>query len=208
MNMYQTVIENLRRGYPELPWNTTKTAADAVTMYPNVAAELLNAGIHYDSVCRQANFSEDILVAVMEDGEPLEHSEIIKLCRLWECKLGYITSNKLQIINPATNKGKCKLWELESLYNLLDLKGVEYYKAYQNESRTKSDTDGIAYSYIMEYCESRIERLLASIHDRKTVTYAWYRHVMDNAKWAMQTKQNYKQRKPRRERLRLNDGKH
>ena len=95
---YQRIVDYLRRihilgGYG---WPGNPIGSKAETFYPNIAAE--------------------IMAATLESKEKLSDVEKRSLSKHWERRgPGYLTSPKLQIIDPATNKGKRRKRELASL---------------------------------------------------------------------------------------------
>lgn len=107
----QTMIQNQRylngTGWPGKPLN-----APAKTCYPNVLAEIEASGMYLWCPSDHAGVSTEIMAAVMEDGERLTLRELHGLCGLYGCALDYLSAPTLQTVDPATNKGRHRLWEL------------------------------------------------------------------------------------------------
>lgn len=116
---YQKLVDCLRRrhirsGYG---WPGKPVGAPAVTLYPNIAAELCAHG-WMNMMAEFAEVSPDIMAAVIEDGEPLGGCELLRLAWKWEKRgPGYLSAPVLQIVDPNTNKGKRRRMELADLIN-------------------------------------------------------------------------------------------
>lgn len=115
---YQRIVDYLRRihilgGYG---WPGNPIGSKAETFYPNIAAELKASGNWVPTMAEFANVSAEIMAATLESKEKLSDVEERSLSKHWERRgPGYLTSPKLQIIDPATNKGKRRKRELASL---------------------------------------------------------------------------------------------
>ena len=197
MNIYSTVVESLHNAYPDLPWNANPSGGDAKTLYPNVAAEWLNSKYHFSTVCRYANISPEILVRIVEDGEPMKRLEITNLMLLWRCDADYLTAATLQTIDPSTNKGKRRLWELHDLSAKIDLHSTDYYTPLIEEAKIAVDSDAFIYYIHMDDCARHIPPLIEALLDGKVVTYAWFRHVTEEAYRSLSLRNECRCRKPR-----------
>ena len=115
---YQRIVDYLRwihigGGYG---WPGKLVGSRAATLYPNIAAELEASGSWLSDMAELANVSEEIMAAVLEDGEDLSTTEKYSLARRWEGRgPGYLTYSTLQIVDPGTNKGKRHRRELNDL---------------------------------------------------------------------------------------------
>lgn len=96
----------------------------------------------------------------MQDGEELALSEAIGLARVLECGLGYLVAPTMQMVDPATNKGKRRRRELHDLLN-----ATEWLKGWRRTA-----------------AEQALKSLLAG----KSVTYASWRWACHNLKEAME----------------------
>ncbi len=114
-HLARSVREKYNRGSPE-KWPGKPVSAPAVSLYPNFLAEL--AAMPWPNikfVAEFANVSPEIVTAVVEDGEELSAVELLGAARAFRRNLGYLASHTLAVVDPATNKGKRRLWELETL---------------------------------------------------------------------------------------------
>ena len=116
---YKELVDYLRRrhirgGYG---WPGKPVGAPAVTLYPNIAAELCAKG-WMKTMAEFAKVSPDIMAAVIESGEMLTGQERWSLAQKWEGRVpGYLSAPVLQIVDPDTNKGKRRRRELADLIN-------------------------------------------------------------------------------------------
>ena len=97
-------------------WPGAPLSAPAYTMYPNILAELdamVWPNIRWLAEC--ARVSPEIVAAVIEDNEDLTLAELCGMARCLRRNPDYLAAPALAIIDPATNKGKRKLWEVEML---------------------------------------------------------------------------------------------
>ena len=148
---YQKLVDfqrrrHIRGGYG---WPGKPMGADAVTRYPNIAAELAASGFWLDDMAECAQVPPAIIAAVIEGGETLTDREKTRFSRGWEGRgPGYLFSPALQIVDPSTNKGKRRRRELldfmavaeelrgkcppvaERAYNALQKGGLVTYAAY------------------------------------------------------------------------------
>jgi len=97
-------------GWPGKPIN-----APAVTRFPNILAEIEASGMWLWCPAQHARVSKEIMAAVLEDNEDLTLGELRGLCRLYGREVPYMIAKTLQMIDPATNKGKRRLWDLLEL---------------------------------------------------------------------------------------------
>ena len=101
---------------------------DAVTLYPNLLAEItmyqIGRSVTLEEFADAANVSYPVFAAVIEDGEPLTPEEmrgVQNLIASRECGAGcydalsldYLISPALSLIYPDTNKGKFLRWKFE-----------------------------------------------------------------------------------------------
>lgn len=104
---------HIRGGYG---WPGKPLRSCAKTRYPNILAELDASKLWLETMAEFAGVTPEIMAAVIEDGEELTYKELLNLSVRWECgTIGYLSAPTLQIIDPATNKGKRRRWELADL---------------------------------------------------------------------------------------------
>ena len=97
-------------------WPGEPSGVPAHTKYPNILAEL-DAMIwpNIELLAEFAEVSPEIVAAVMEDNEDLTFAELRGMARILRCDPSYLAAPTLAMIDPATNKGKRRLWEAEVL---------------------------------------------------------------------------------------------
>lgn len=122
--IYQRMVRIVRRtcivgrngGWPGKPLN-----APAVTLYPNVLAEVYAIPNHNIGLFAEfANVSPEIMAAVVEDNEKLSFPELLRLARGIGVPLDYLAAPRLSIIDPLTNKGKARRRALADLLKEAD----------------------------------------------------------------------------------------
>lgn len=120
--MYQRMIrrvrwKNIQGGFG---WPGKPVDASAVTHYPNILAEIeaYTGWLHIPA--EFAAVSQEVMAAVVEDGEELSVVELFGVCRLYGRKLAYIKAPTLQMVDPSTNKGKYRLRQLSDLLSQVD----------------------------------------------------------------------------------------
>ncbi len=94
-------------------WPTLSTPA--ASRYPNILAELDGSGRWLDHIARCAEVSQPIMAAVMVDNWELDTQELHRLAQDFRCKPEYLSSPKLSLVDPSTNKGKARLRRLKEL---------------------------------------------------------------------------------------------
>jgi len=139
-------------------WPDRPTFALAMSRYPNILAELDASGCWLDRVARYARVSMEIMATVMEDNGELSWQELEGLKRCFDCKLDYLISPVLSMVDPSTNKGRVRLWHLRKLVRQTE--GMDRY-FYDKDSKS----------------------VLPALESGKPVTYAAYRwacnHLQD-----------------------------
>lgn len=105
--MIQVMVWNLRKRNGK-DWPGNPLGAPAVTRYPNILAEIDASGMHLWCPSEYARVSPEVMAAVLEDNEELAPTEVIGLCNLYGTKFSYLIAPTLQMVDPATNKGKAK----------------------------------------------------------------------------------------------------
>ena len=96
-------------------WPGRPIGSPARSLYPNLAAEYMCSGYHLWVLAEHANVSKEIIVAVIEDGEPLELHELYSLSRLFGCSMEYLMSPRLSVLDPNTHRGALARYELIQL---------------------------------------------------------------------------------------------
>ncbi len=141
------------RGWPGKPLH-----APAATRYPNVLAEIDASGMYLWAPAQHAGISEGVLAAVLEDNEDLTLNGLCGLCGLYKRRMSYMVARTLQVIDPATKKGKARQRALADLLKQADGTGI--------------------WRRAGESVLSRLDR-------GEPVTYAAYRQAMDALKDAI-----------------------
>ena len=150
---YQRLIRYVRHRNITAGWGWQGKAVNdkAVTRYPNILAEVdAYTGWLY-LPAEFAGVSNEIMAAVMEDGEELSTREMLGLTRLYGCEYSYLSAPTLQLIDPTTNKGKARRRLLEDMFAHLHAEDV--FDAWE------------------------IERVLKDMEAGKLVTYAAWRQA-------------------------------
>ena len=157
MAIYQRSRHNTQKGeyWPDKP-----ESAPAVSRYPNILAELNASGMWIDRIAGYAQVSMEIMAAAMEDNGELSFMEVRGLTRCFGCKMEYLSSPVLSMVDSTTNKGKTRLKHLKDL-----------------EQQTRG----------MERFFYRIhsEDVLPKLESGKAVTYAAYRWACNNLQDAL-----------------------
>ena len=108
-------------------WPGKPLGASATTRYPNLLEELGFAAPWLHTLARFADVSPEVMVAVLEDNEPLTRRELILLSQRLGASVGYLTAPKFAEVDPATNKGKARRRALADLIAQTDrLTGFGY----------------------------------------------------------------------------------
>lgn len=170
-NSYQRQVNWLRFRRIVEPWPGKSGSERAESRYPNIAAEILASDYSMYSVRTHARVSDEILAAVIEDNEELTTQEMVALSRLWWCRVQYLYANTLQLIDPSTNKGKRRHWDLQEA--MKPLEGIEYFR------------------------KSHVESVCNALEQGKLVTYAHYRWAMNEIKNALRSQEEEKIRSTR-----------
>ena len=171
--MLQDLIEwhrywNIKGGYG---WPGKSIHAPIKTYYPNLVAELDYSVPWLYIMAEFADVSTEIMAAVLEDNEELGLIELWRLSRHLNVPYGYLTA-PLQIVDPKTNKGKFRRWQLSDL--------VE---------RVREFTQGVL-------IWSKIEETMDALNKGSVVTYAAYRFAEMHLQEEI-SKQEWAQHKPR-----------
>lgn len=163
-------------------WPNKPASALAMSRYPNILAELDAFTRWLDRIARYAMVSMEIMAEAMEDNGELSWQELDGLRQGLGCRLGYLGSPVLSMVNPNTNKGKARLHRLRELVRQTD--GMERF-SYSNFSKD----------------------VLPTLESGKPVTYAAYRwackHLEDVLYWhSLETAQRRQIRTVRLEAMR------
>lgn len=178
---YRSIWE--REAWRQL-WHCEKKAGpvkrDPRTLYPNVLAELEASGVFMCTVRGHIQVSQEILWAVMEDGEPLTEGEMRKLANLFECRSDYLRAPTLQIVYMESNRGKFRRAMLGAmLQRIPPMPGEDFYTEVQRE---------------------RAAEVYQAMESGNPVTYAAWHWAMSRCEYVMQ-KQRWTASKPRTARL-------
>ena len=107
-----------------------------------------------------ADVSQEIMAAVLEDGEELNFPELLRLSQYAGSSIRYLAAPQMSFVDPATNKGKVRRRYLADL--LKRAEGLDCWRA---------------------------EFVLSSLREGKAVTYASYRCAVKELSDAIDRKQ-------------------
>lgn len=136
-------------------WPDKPESAPAVSHYPNILAELDASGWWVDRLAHFAQASMEIMAAAMEDNGELSWQELEGLKCCFKCKLDYLISPVLSMVDPSTKKGKVRLWHLRELVRQTEGMDRFFYLTYSSE-------------------------VLPALESGRSVTYAAYRWACIN----------------------------
>lgn len=163
-HIYQRQVNWLRVQKHE-PWPGKSEMERAESLYPNIAAEIIGSNNSMHTVQTHARVTGEIIAAVIEDNEELTLEEMVRLSRLWRCRIPYLYANTLQVVDPTTNKGKRRLRELIDMMKLLE--GVDYYNKSHAESVCKALESGMVITYAhYRWAVMRAKDQLRYLHER------------------------------------------
>lgn len=114
---YQRYVDSQRErhihgGYG---WPGKAVGDPAVSRHPNIVVELTCSFYWLRTIAEFAHVSEELMAAVIEDDEELCGVELLCFARSWGVPVGYLRAPTLQIVDPATNKGKMRRRYLRDL---------------------------------------------------------------------------------------------
>ena len=153
-------------------WPDKSESMLAISRYPNILAELDVSGTWIDHIARYAQVSMEIMAAAMEDNGELSFMELRGLTRCFGCKMEYLSSPALSMVDPTTNKGKIRLKHLKDL-----------------EQRTRG------MERFLYHIHS--EDVLPKLESGKSVTYAAYRWACRNLQDVLDSKEQEEARQQR-----------
>ena len=171
--MLQSLIQwhrhwNIKAGYG---WPGKSIYAPIKTHYPNLVAELDYSVPWLYIMAEFADVSPEIMAAVLEDNEELSLMELWRLSQRMNVPYGYLTA-PLQIVDPKTNKGKFRRWQLADL--------MEQAKEFKQEIRGWWE----------------IEKIRDALQDGSIVNYAAYHWAVMKLQEEI-FRQEWAQHKPR-----------
>ena len=154
---------------------------DAVTLYPNLLAEIVmyqvGRSVTLEEFADAANISYPVFAAVIEDGETLSLEEMRGMQRLiasCECaahsgcydalSLDYLLSPALSLVYPDSNKGRFLRWKFE---------------------RTKDEAFSRASGFVTGMDEGRVNGISDLYRDCHSFYYAGFRQTMNGLKSAI-----------------------
>lgn len=144
-------------------WPGKPLGASATTRYPNLLEELGWSAPWLNSLASFADVSQEVMVAVLEDNEPLTGRELSRLSRYLGVSVGYLTAPKFAEVDPATNKGKARRRALADLIAQADRVTGFGYERRQAASMLKELDRGEAIMYgPYHWAISRLQNALAS----------------------------------------------
>lgn len=146
-------------------WQGRSEYEPAVSRYPNILAELDASGWWMNRIAKCAEVSPAIMAAVMEANGCLRLREMGLLRRCFGCGRKYLFAPVLSMVDPATNKGKARIWHLKDLLRQTEGMDRFFYQLHSSD-------------------------VLPQLESGKPVTYAAYRWACRN----LQEVLNYKAR--------------
>ncbi len=150
------------------------------TLYPNILAELEASCIFLCTVREHVNVSQEILWAVLEDGEPLTELEISRLAHLFNCRTTYLKAPTLQIVYMDSNRGKVRRATLGfMLQRIPPMPGEDFF---------------------IECERKRAVEVFQAMESENPVTYAAWHSAIDRCKYILQ-EQLHAAHRPRSTRL-------
>lgn len=158
----QNLIRHLRKWEIEYGsgWPGKGTNEPAKTLYPNLLAEMGWGFPWLRLPAEFADVSQEIMAAVLEDGEELNFPELLRLSQYAGASIRYLAAPQMSFVDPATNKGKVRRRYLADL--LKRAEGLDCWRA---------------------------EFVLSSLREGKAVTYASYRCAVKELSDAIDRKQ-------------------
>lgn len=115
--IYYRLLLRQRRRYAEegRTWPGSPPAR-AVSLYPNILAELDASGESLEKLAGYARVSPEIMAAVLEDGEELSARELRRLdYSLGTGGSGYLAAPTLQMVRPGTRRGAALFRRLDEM---------------------------------------------------------------------------------------------
>lgn len=112
-------------------WPTFSTPA--ASRYPNILAELDGSGRWLDHIAQCAEVSQPIMATVMVNNGELKAQELSQLARSFGCKPEYLSSPKLSLVDPSTNKGKARLRRLKELVEQTEGMDCFFYRIHSKD---------------------------------------------------------------------------
>lgn len=150
------------------------------TLYPNILAELDASGWFLCTVRDHIRVSQEILWAVLEDGEQLTGWEMSQLAELFGCRVEYLRAPKLQIVYMERNKGKLRRGILGAMLQMIPpVPGEDYY---------------------IERARERAAEVFQNMESGNPVTYAAWRQAVGRCEYVMEARHR-EAHKPRTARL-------
>ncbi|MBM6897941.1 hypothetical protein H9X86_11380 [Pseudoflavonifractor capillosus] len=120
-DLYQTIATRLSHRHRKHHYDAWPImSSPAMSYYPNILAELDASGWWLDHIARCAEVSQSIMVAAMVDNGDLSVPEIHRLAQNFGCRLEYIAAPVLSLVDPSTNKGRCRRRQLKELVHRTD----------------------------------------------------------------------------------------
>lgn len=96
----------------------------ARSKYPNLAAELVAREWQIGTPVEAARVSREVLAGVIEDGDILDAKELRSISDRLGISNQYLCSPVLSMVNPMTNKGRCRIAILKRLLEAAERYGV------------------------------------------------------------------------------------
>ena len=150
------------------------------TLYPNILAELDASCWFLGTVRDHIRVSQEILWAVLEDGEQLTGWEMSKLAELFNCGAKYLRAPKLQIVYMESNKGKLRRAILGAMLQMIPpVPGEDYF---------------------VEGERQRAVEVFKTMASGNPVTYAAWRQAVGRCEYVMEARRR-EAHKPRTARL-------
>lgn len=157
-----------------------------VTRYPNLAAEMQAAEYFLWCPAEHANVSEEVLASILEGGDALHAEEAFSLARLFQCKVTYLIAPTLQMIDPATHKGKRCL-------NRLNEYGNAFYDDFASNPKLEDPSyrKWIGFAFLTDKQLCNGQRVTYAAYRRSLINLQEVRHFLTQPKARKERKGYY-----------------
>lgn len=156
--------------------NKARLVGGSTIKYPNLTAEYECGNISLNTFANHAHVTEELMQGILYGNESATSSELNRLRILLNqygkcCTTGYLGSPTLNVVDPATNKGKVRRAMLRSKLEI----------AHNKESCIpKMDS-------LHKRAFRNAEQVCARLSSGKTITYAQYRQAIGGLDYFIQS---------------------
>ncbi|WP_251447829.1 hypothetical protein [Vermiculatibacterium agrestimuris] len=130
---YQGIVDRLRQNedhFIRVGDSWPGHDGPAVSLYPNLAAELVAREWQITTPSNAAGVSREKMTRVIEDGAELEEERLEAIARRMEITMGYLKAPMLAYVDPTTKKGRRKRAVLKRLLQRSDtFQGIHTFNA-------------------------------------------------------------------------------